>query len=89
LVVHEGRELRISRQADKFIRSLPGRERQAVKEGITRLIEGDTQGLDIVRLLPHPKEYRLRIGKVRILFESSRERLFLFKAEYRGSVYKQ
>jgi mRNA interferase RelE/StbE len=89
MVSREGRELKISKQADKFIRSLPGKEREAVKQGLSRLIEGDTQGLDIARLLPHPKEYRLRIGKVRILFESSRERLFIFKAEYRGSVYRE
>jgi mRNA interferase RelE/StbE len=55
MVSREGRELRISKQTDKFIRSLPGKEREAVKHGITRLIEGDTQGLDIARLLPHPK----------------------------------
>jgi mRNA interferase RelE/StbE len=89
MVVPAGRELRISKQANKFIRALPAKEREAVKQGISRLIEGDTQGLDIARLLPHPKEYRLRVGKVRILFESSRERLFIFKAEYRGNVYKQ
>jgi mRNA interferase RelE/StbE len=86
MVSRAGRELKISKQADRFIRSLPEAERQAVKQGISRLIEGATQGLDMARLLPHPREYRLKIGKVRILFESSRERLFIFKAEYRGTV---
>jgi mRNA interferase RelE/StbE len=83
------RELKISRQADRFILSLNDKERQAVKDAIGRLVSGDTQGLDIVRLLPHPKEYRLRVGRVRVLFQASEARLFIFKAEYRGAVYRR
>jgi mRNA interferase RelE/StbE len=89
MVGHTGRELLISRQADKFILALPDKERKAVKDAIGKLVSGDTQGLDIVRLMPYPKEYRLRIGQVRVLFQASKETLFIFKAEYRGTVYKR
>jgi len=89
MVADPGRELKISRKANGFIQSLPEKERKAVKTAVEKLIAGDVQGLDIVRLLPYPKEYRLRIGRIRILFESTPQRLFIFKAEYRGSVYKK
>lgn len=89
MVGQPGRQLRISRQADKFIRSLSDKEREAVKKAVERLISGDLEGLDIARLLPYPKEYRLRVGRIRVLFESTTDRLFIFKAEYRGTVYKK
>ncbi len=83
------RELRISRKANKFILSLPDKERKAVKKAIERLIANDAEGLNIKRLLPYPKEFRLRVGNVRILFRSTKSELFIFKAGYRGDVYKQ
>ncbi|MBW1930965.1 MAG: hypothetical protein JRH08_15855 [Deltaproteobacteria bacterium] len=83
------RELRISKKANKFIVSLPERERRSVKEAIEKLINNDTETLDIKRLLPYPKEFRLRVGNIRILFRSTKEQLFIFKAGYRGDIYKQ
>ena len=82
------RELRISKKANKFIVSLPERERRSVKEAIEKLINNDTETLDIKRLLPYPKEFRLRVGNIRILFRSTKEQLFIFKAGYRGDIYK-
>ena len=83
------RELKISKKANKFIVSLPERERRSVKEAIEKLISNDTETLDIKRLLPYPKEFRLKVGNTRILFRSTKEQLFVFKAGYRGDVYKQ
>jgi len=83
------RELKISKKANKFILSLPKRERRSVKEAIEKLINNDTEALDIKRLLPYPKEFRLRVGNIRILFRSTKEQLFIFKAGYRGDIYKQ
>jgi len=82
------RDLRISRKANKFILSLPDKERKAVKKAIQKLISNDTEGLNIRRLLPYPKEFRLKVGNVRILFRSTKSELFIFKAGYRGDVYK-
>ena len=82
------RVLKISRKADKFIMSLPVNQRKPIKEAIGKLIEGDSANLDVRKLLPYPKEFRLRVGNVRILFKSTREELFIFKADYRKDVYK-
>lgn len=89
MVKYEDREFKISSKANKFIKSLPDEKRQKVKAAIEQLINNDTATLNIVRLLPHPKEFRLRVDDVRILFKSDKKMLFIFKAGYRGKVYKK
>jgi mRNA interferase RelE/StbE len=69
---------------------LPDKQRKAVKKAIKKnLISNDPAGLDVRRLLPHPPEFRRRVGKVRVLFKSTSEQLFIFKAHYRGRAYKK
>ena len=85
----EERNLKISKRANKFIMSLSANQRKPIKKAIDKLIDGDTTSLDIKKLLPYPKEFRLRVGDIRILFKSTREELFIFKADYRGDVYKR
>ncbi len=83
------RQFKIDRQADRFIRSLPEHEREKVREAVALLIAGNTQSLDIKRYLPYPKEFRLKVGRIRLLFRSSPEMLFIFKADFRKDVYKR
>ncbi|NDY55692.1 hypothetical protein G3N56_02910 [Desulfovibrio sulfodismutans] len=83
-----GRTLVIGRKAQAFIVALPDAQRAKIKQAVSRLVAGDVQGLDIKKLKPHPHDYRLRIGGVRILFTSDAEKLFIYKAGYRGDVYK-
>ncbi len=87
-MVAQNGTLRISRQANKFIKSLPEKRRKAVKSAINMLVKEGFSSLDIKRLLPYPNEFRLRIGKMRILFKYKDEQIFIFKAHYRGTVYK-
>ncbi len=82
------RKLHISKQANKFIKSLPEKQRSLIKDAVKKLIANETAGLNIKKLHPHPKEFRLRVGNVRILFKADRQELFLFKAGYRQGVYK-
>ena len=82
------RQFKISKQANKFILSLPGDLREKIKIVVTRLMSGEMETLEIARLEPYPNEYRLRVGKVRILFRSTDQLLFIFKAGFRGDVYK-
>ena len=67
---------------------MPPELRGRIKNAVQCLIAGETLGLDIKPLAPHPNEYRLRVGRVRILFRMDRELLFVFKAGYRGDVSK-
>lgn len=50
MVAPESRVFSISRQADGFIKSLPDKQRKAVKKAIKKLIDNDPVGLDIRRL---------------------------------------
>jgi len=88
MVMQSPRELVISKQANAFIRSLPDHAREKIKRAVERLISGDFNGLDIKRMQPHPHDFRLRVGNTRILFTAEPERLFIYKAGYRGDVYK-
>ncbi len=85
----EERCFKISKKAHKFITSLPEKERRTIKRAVSRLIASDDiSSLDIKRLAPHPNEFRLRVGKIRILFRAGKDMLFIFKAGFRGDVYK-
>lgn len=88
MVADKARELAISKQANGFILSLPANQRQKIKQAVERLLAGDFEGLDIKKLQPHPHDFRLRVGGVRVLFTSEPVRLFIFKAGFRGDVYK-
>ena len=72
------RRLEISRTANRFIEDLPVKLRSRIREAVGRLIRGDIDNLDIKPLSPYPHEYRLRVGKIRILFHADRELLFIF-----------
>jgi len=88
MVKYKDREFKISSKANKFIKSLPAVKRAKIKEAVESLIKNETESLNIKRLLPHPKEFRLRVDDVRLLFKSDKEMLFIFKAGYRKDIYK-
>ncbi len=88
MVAAKRRTLKISNRAHKAVLALPEELRSRVKDAVARLAAGDTQGLDIKPLAPYPDEFRLRVGRVRILFRLEDELLFIFKAGFRGDVYK-
>jgi mRNA-degrading endonuclease RelE of RelBE toxin-antitoxin system len=88
MVKYEAREFKISSKANKFIKSLPAVKRAKIKKTVESLIKNETENLNIKRLLPHPKEFRLRVDDVRLLFKSDKEMLFIFKAGYRKDIYK-
>jgi mRNA interferase RelE/StbE len=72
----------------KKAQNLPAKLRLRIKEAVTCLIRGDVHHLDIKRLSPYPHEHRLRVGKIRILLRADKELLFIFKAGFRGEIYK-
>jgi len=88
MVTYGDREFKISSNAHKFIKSLPSAKRKKIKEAVRCLMENTTDNLNIKRLLPHPKEFRLKVNDVRLLFRSDKEMLFIFKAGYRKNIYR-
>ena len=88
MVKYEDREFKISTKANKFIKSLPAAKREEIKEAVQNLIDNNTEHLNIRRLLPHPKEFRLRVDDIRLLFRSDKELLFIFKAGFIEDIYR-
>ncbi len=88
MVKYDDREFKISRKANKFIKSLPAPKRAKIKQAVQCLINNETEHLKIRRLLPHPKEFRLRLDDVRLLFKADKGSLFIFKAGYRKDIYR-
>jgi len=88
VVAYKNREFKISRKANKFIKSLSPSKRIKIQQAVQCLIDNNTKHLKIRRLLSHPKEFRLRVDNIRLLFKADKEILFIFKADYRKNVYK-
>lgn len=88
MVKYKDREFKISSKANKFIKSLPVTKREKIKAAVQDLINNETEHLNIRRLLPHPKEFRLRVDDVRLLFCSDKKLLFIFKAGFRKNIYR-
>ncbi|MGC9366835.1 MAG: type II toxin-antitoxin system RelE family toxin [bacterium] len=72
-----------SKKAEKYLLSLP----LNISTNILNRIELIPKG-DIKHLKGRKNEYRLRIGKFRILFFISKEEIYIFKIDSRGDIYK-
>lgn len=88
MVEYQDREFKISSKAHKFIKSLPISKRKKIKEAVHCLMENRTENLNIRRLLPYPREFRLKVDDIRVLFRAEKDLLFIFKAGYRRDVYR-
>jgi mRNA interferase RelE/StbE len=72
-----------SKKAEKYLLSLP----LNLSTNILNRIELIPKG-DIKPLTGRKNEYRLRVGKFRILFFISNEEIYIFKIDTRGDIYK-
>jgi len=71
----------LERKASKQLEKLSGNMRSRVVEALRTLRdEGFSRRLDIVKLRGYKNQYRLRIGKCRILFELRPERTVIIYA---------
>ncbi|UCB46238.1 MAG: type II toxin-antitoxin system RelE/ParE family toxin [Spirochaetota bacterium] len=71
------------KKAEKYLTSLPPRIALNILERINNIPKGD-----IKPLAGRKGEYRLRVGKYRILFFIKDEDIFVVKIDTRGDMYK-
>lgn len=80
-------EIRYTKVAVKAILAMDKQTQQRIKLGVEGIPEGD-----IIPLQGKDNEYRLRIGKYRILFEyrqkDNEKVLFILDVGSRGDIYK-
>ena len=72
-----------SKKAEKYVASLPPRVALNLLDRIQKIPEGDIKPLS-----GRKGEYRLRVGKYRILFFIRNENIFVVKVDTRGDIYK-
>ncbi|OHA15992.1 MAG: hypothetical protein A3G52_04630 [Candidatus Taylorbacteria bacterium RIFCSPLOWO2_12_FULL_43_20] len=56
---------------DKFLLKLDKKTREAIKEIMTLIILGDLSGLDIKKLKGFETRYRVRVGRIRVVFDQT------------------
>lgn len=73
-----------SKKPEKYLISLPPRISLNILDRIKKIPAGDIKPLS-----GRKGEYRLRVGKYRILFFLMEEDIYVFKIDTRGDVYKK
>lgn len=80
-------EIRYTKVAVKAISAMDKQTQQRIKQSIEGIPEGD-----IIPLQGRENEYRLRVGKYRVLFEYKQQKdgkvLFILDVGSRGDIYK-
>ncbi len=72
----------------KFIKKLNKKERKLLLQKIVKLKKGDLDDLDIKRIVG-AEYYRLRVGKIRIIFSYKNSKLELIIIAWRDdNIYK-
>lgn len=83
----------LSKKVIKFIKSLPVKQQKIVKSKL-ELLRTDPfyhPHLDLKKMKSKHELYRLRIGRIRFIFEVSREDvvILVFAGGMRGDIYKK
>lgn len=85
-------EINIKEKSLKFIESLQTNDRKRLKEAILVLKEDPVpiKALDIVKLKGEKNTYRVRKGKLRIVYEVIwvQKIILIHRVDFRGDVYK-
>jgi mRNA interferase RelE/StbE len=90
-------KIKFSKSASKFLNDLSALEQERIKEKLKALMlaveENGTipfQELNIKSLKGDWKGYqRMRVGKMRIIFQIGCELLLIYEIDFRGDIYKK
>jgi len=67
----------------KFVRRLQPKDQRRILNALYKLPDGDTK-----QLSGRNGEYRLRIGKWRVIYEFRADVIFVMEIDSRGDIYK-
>ena len=89
--------LKFSKNATKFLSEISANDQQRLKEKLKILLlaveENGTipfQELDIKNLKGEWKGYqRMRVGKMRVIFQINTDVLLVYEIDFRGDIYKK
>jgi len=74
----------------KQLEKLPVSVRENIAKKIHNLYESSAKNLDIKKFINTKGSFRLRVGKIRIIYEthSDKKLILIKKVGYRGNIYK-
>ena len=79
-------EIEIQKPALRDLKGLPKPEAQRIMEKV-RLLSDSLFG-DVKRLTNFTPEYRLRVGKWRVLFEVEEAKVIVYRVKHRREAYR-
>lgn len=68
----------------KFLAKLTNEERDRVLSITSRLLKADTEGLDIKKLRGHGNVFRVRLGRVRIIYSVDASKVRIIRTAFRS-----
>lgn len=71
----------------KFIKKLTRSEKEKIQKAISCILKNKLERLDIKKLVGSRNLYRLRIGKIRIIYQEKNNINSIIDIDYRGSIY--
>ena len=83
--------IEFSKKAAKFLADIPKNEFNNINEKLKLLKENPYRNdLDIKKLSAKKDAFRLRVGKIRILYSIIKDKILIlvFDAGFRGDIYK-
>ena len=69
---------------DKFLAKLEPKSRKKLLETLLQIRTGNFQDIDIKKLKGEVSRYRVRVGKCRIIFETTRDGINIISIEMRN-----
>jgi len=69
---------------DKFLKKLKVEDRKLILEILLQIQSGDTNNLDIKKLKGTSVIYRVRVGRIRIIFSKTKEVIMINNLEFRN-----
>jgi mRNA interferase RelE/StbE len=70
----------------KFLNSLTEKDKKRLAEAVSQIERGDTQDLDIKKLKGVENQYRVRVGKFRIIYEMVGDRFIILDVARRDDT---
>ena len=76
-------------QIEKFIAKLQKKQAQKIGKALLDIVALQLENYDIEKMSGYKNHYRIRIGKIRVVFLKYPDRGVPIFMEYRGSAYKK
>jgi len=78
----------MSEQYEKYLKSLPKKEREKIKSIIDKILQGDLSNIDYIELAGKKWFFRTKYKDLRIIFTKTDKWYKIFKVLPRGDIYK-